>query len=198
MRKSWLKIAVVLGCLAPLVWLAWRWHYYGLGINNIEYVARFTGRWALRFFLVTLALTPLRRIPGLNFLGTLRRTFGLITFFYATLHGFHYFQRDAQWEWSVLKDDLTIRRFFIAGAAAWLLMLPLAVTSTDGAIRRMGKRWRTLHRLAYLSVFVACIHYLWQAKGINLTPLMYLGILLLLMASRIVIWVSKRASTLAR
>ena len=191
-RKDLLKTAVALACLAPLVWLAWRWYFHGLGINNIEYVAKFTGRWGLRFFLATLAITPLRRLPGLNWLGQLRRTLGLITFSYATLHGMHYFWRDAQWQWVVIGEDLTIRRFFIAGALAWLLMLPLAITSTDAAVRRMGKKWQRLHRLAYVSSTVACIHYLWQGKGINLTPLVYGGILLLLLLSRLVLRWKKR------
>jgi len=181
----WLKRIVFLACLAPALWLAWKWYQDDLGINRIEYVARYTGHWTLRLLLATLAITPLRRIPGLRSLIQVRRTVGLFTFFYGLGHGLHYFAVDAQWDLLVLSEDITYRRFFIAGAIALLLMAPLAATSFTRAIRWMGgRRWQLLHRLIYPSAIAAIVHYLWQAKGINLTPLYYAGVLALLLSWR--------------
>jgi sulfoxide reductase heme-binding subunit YedZ len=191
MKKS--SILVFLLCLAPLLYLAWKWQRNDLGINSIEYVARYTGKWTLRLLLVTLAITPLRHVPRLNGLIRYRRMLGLFTFTYGFLHGLHYFWRDAQWYWEIIVEDLTIRRFFIAGAISLLLMAPLAATSSNAAIRWMGgKRWRWLHRLIYLSAVAAVIHYLWQAKGIDLLPLFYAAILALLLALRVFLWWDKR------
>jgi sulfoxide reductase heme-binding subunit YedZ len=173
--------------LAPLLWLAWKWAHQDLGVNSIEYVARYTGRWALRLMLITLAVTPLRRISRLVFLVRFRRMLGLLTFLYAALHGLHYFWRDAGWNAAVIVEDLTYRRFFIAGAVSVALMIPLAATSYGAAIRWLGsRRWKLLHRLVYLSAIAGVIHYLWQGKSYNLTPLIYTGILAVLLASRLV------------
>lgn len=189
----WLKRIVFLACLAPALWLAWKWYQDDLGINRIEYVARYTGRWTLRLLLATLAITPLRRIPGLRSLIQVRRMVGLFTFFYGLGHGLHYFAIDAQWDLLVLSEDLTYRRFFIAGAISLLLMAPLAATSFTRAIRWMGgRRWQLLHRLIYPSAIAAIVHYLWQAKGINLTPLYYAGVLALLLSWRVVFFALNR------
>jgi sulfoxide reductase heme-binding subunit YedZ len=192
-KSPWLSRIVFAACSAPMLWLVWRWWNDNLGINSLEFVARYTGRWTLRLLLVTLAITPLRRIPGLSPLVRFRRMIGLFTFFYGVAHGLHYFARDAQWDWARIVEDLTYRRFFIAGAIALLLMAPLAATSSDRAIRWMGgRRWQRLHRLVYLSAVAAVIHYLWQAKGIDLKPLIYAGILGLLLLARVLIWFVRR------
>jgi sulfoxide reductase heme-binding subunit YedZ len=192
-KSRWLTVCVFLACLAPLAWLGWRWYNNQLGINSIEFVARFTGRWTLRLLLVTLAITPLRRLPGLSPLIGFRRMIGLFTFFYGCLHGWHYFARDAQWNLEIIQEDLTYRRFFIAGALALLLMAPLAITSFNAAIRWMGgKRWQRLHRLVYLSAIAGVVHYAWQGKGITATPVLYATILLLLFVARILLAIARR------
>jgi methionine sulfoxide reductase heme-binding subunit len=118
---------------------------------------------------------------------------GLFTFFYGCLHGWHYWAIDAQWNWAVIVEDLTFRRFFIAGAIALLLMTPLALTSSNAAIRWLGgRRWQLLHRLIYLSAISAVIHYLWQGKSYTLTPLIYAGILVLLLLFRVVMFLVKK------
>lgn len=183
---------VLAASLTPLLWLAWKWLHHDLGINRIEFVARYTGGWTLRFLLLTLAITPLRRIPGLRDLIRFRRMLGLIAFFYATLHALHYFAIDAQWNREVLWEDFTVRRFFIAGLTALTLLVPLAVTSFDAAVRWLGaRRWQRLHRLIYASAIAAIFHYIWQGKYISLTPLLYAGVLALLLAIRIVVAVRK-------
>jgi sulfoxide reductase heme-binding subunit YedZ len=192
-KSRWLWLVVFAACLCPLIWLAWRWQTNQLGINSIEYVARFTGRWTLRLLLATLAITPLRRLPHMAGAIRFRRMFGLFAFFYGTLHGLHYFGRDAQWHVEIIIEDLTFRRFFIAGALSLLLMAPLALTSFNAAVRWMGgKRWQRLHRLVYASAVAAVIHYAWQGKGITFTPIFYGLILLVLLGVRAVLAVRRR------
>lgn len=194
-RSQWTSRAVFLLSLVPLLLLAWRWHQRALGINAIEYVARYTGSWALRFLLLSLAITPLRLIPGLAPLMKFRRMLGLFAFFYACLHALHYFAIDIQWNWQILAEDLTLRRFFIAGAVALALMVPLAATSSDAAVRWLGgARWRLLHRLAYVSAIAAVVHYIWQFKVATPTPILYASILALLLLVRLVAAAWKRVN----
>ena len=191
-KSPWLSRLIIVAALLPLLWLGWRWYHNELGINRIEYVARFTGSGTLRLLMITLAITPLRRIPGLNPIIRFRRMLGLLTFFWGCLHGLHYFAMDAQWSWLVIREDLTIRRFFIAGMLALSLMAPLAATSFNAAIRWMGgKRWQLLHRLVYVSAMAGIVHYAWQGKALVQGPLIYAAILLLLFLARVVLWFNK-------
>lgn len=187
------KPAVFLLCLLPLVLLALRWHNNELGINRLETVARYTGNWTLRFLLLSLCITPLRRLPGQNGLIRFRRMIGLNAFFYGCLHALHYFWVDVQWDMEIIREDLTIRRFFIAGMLALALMAPLAATSFNAAVRWMGgKRWQLLHRLAYGAAMAGVIHFFWQGKAALWTPIyygMFLGALLLY---RGVYWIRQR------
>lgn len=170
-------------CLVPLAILAWRWETNGLGINRIETVARYTGNWTIRFLLLSLCITPLKRLPGQSGMIRLRRMIGLFAFFYGVLHALHYYALDVQWNTEIMMEDLTTRRFFIAGMTALALMVPLALTSFNRAIRWMGgKRWQLLHRLAYVSAAAGVIHFFWQGKAALWTPIYYglfLGVLLL-------------------
>jgi sulfoxide reductase heme-binding subunit YedZ len=132
-------------------------------------------------------------LPKLRSLVQVRRMVGLFAFFYGVGHGLHYFARDVGWDWLIISEDLAYRRFFIAGAIALFLMIPLAATSFTAAIRWMGgKRWQLLHRLIYPSAIAAVIHYLWQAKGISPTPLYYAGVLAILLAIRVVFFGQKK------
>lgn len=182
----------------PLAWLAYRWQIHDLTANRREFVARYTGRWTLRLLLISLAITPARRIPGLNPLIGYRRMLGLFTFFYGVLHFLHYVVLDLQFDWSVLQEDLTSRRFFIAGAISLLLMVPLAITSTNGMIRRLGKNWARLHKLVYISLIAACIHYIWQWKGITIPVLYYPAVALFLLLARVGLALDKRRKAAAR
>lgn len=198
-KSPWSSRVLFLTCLLPLFWLTWKWYHNELGINSIEFVQRYTGKWALRLLLITLAITPLRRIPGLNPLIRFRRMLGLFTFFYGSLHALHYFAVDVQWNWQVIVEDLTFRRFFIAGAISLALMLPLALTSFNAAIRWMGgRRWQLLHRLIYLSAVAAIVHYAWQGKSLTLPPLIYAGILAVLLIARGVLSFSRWRSAAKR
>lgn len=175
--------AIILACLTPLAALIWQWTHHQLGINSIEYVARYTGDWTLQMLLATLAVTPLRRV--FPFSARYRRTFGLFAFFYGCLHLTHYVWRDKMFLWPEIWEDFLRRRFYMAGLVAFALMIPLAATSSAAAIGKLGgKRWRMLHRLAYVSAAAGVVHYLWQGKSILLPPLIYGGVLAVLLALR--------------
>ena len=187
-KLRWLNKVLFGLCLLPLIYLVYRWQTNGLGINPIERSAHYTGDWTLRFLILTLAITPLRKIRALTPIVKFRRQLGLWTFFYGCVHAYNYFGLDVQWNLQIIKEDLTVRRFFIIGAMALALMVPLAVTSNNAAIRWMGgQRWQLLHRLVYVSAILGAIHYLWQAKTFVQTPLIYAAVIAILLLSRIVL-----------
>lgn len=180
-----LKPAVFAACLAPFGWLVFRALTDRLSVNPIEDITLTTGIWALRFLVASIAITPLRRITGWNRLIQYRRMIGLFAFFYAALHVTTYFALDLYPYFDQMWADLTRRPFIIAGMIAFLAMVPLALTSTKGWIRRLGRRWAQLHRLVYLSAIAAGIHYLWKVKIAVGSPVYYLaliGVLLLFRA----------------
>lgn len=171
--------------LAPFGWLVFRALTDRLSVNPIEDITLTTGIWALRFLVITVAITPVRRITGWNRLVQYRRMLGLFAFFYASLHVTTYFALDLYPYFDQMAADLTKRPFIIAGMAAFLTMLPLAVTSTRGWIRRLGKRWQLLHRLVYLSALAASIHYLWKVKVAVGPPVYYLAVVGALLLFRV-------------
>ncbi len=154
--------------------------------NPAEDILLTTGIWALRFLLLTLAITPLRRLTGWNVLIQYRRMLGLFAFFYATVHLSSYIAFDRFFAFGEILADVAKRPFITAGMAAFLLMVPLAVTSTRGWIRRLGRRWQLLHRLIYLSGLAACLHFVWKVKVVLGEPVYYAAILGVLLAFRLV------------
>ncbi|MFN7935647.1 MAG: protein-methionine-sulfoxide reductase heme-binding subunit MsrQ [Bryobacteraceae bacterium] len=185
LRRRWVKPLLFLLCLIPLALLTYRWQTNQLGFNRAETVARFTGDWTLRMLLFSLTITPLRRITGWNDLIRFRRMLGLFAFFYGSLHLFHYLSIDKAWFWPEIWDDLTVRRFFIMGWTAFLLMVPLALTSTTAAIRKLGKNWARLHRLAYLSAVAGVVHFYWQGKAALWDPILYGVAVVILLGMRL-------------
>ena len=185
-RVLLLKGAVWLLGLYPLGRVAWllRDGLIGLGANPIERVLHHTGWWALVLLLVTLAVTPVRRITGRNELVKLRRPLGLFAFFYATLHFGVYLGLDRVFEWEYILEDLAERPFITAGFLGWLLLVPLAATSTRGAIRRLGRRWTLLHRLAYVAAVAGVIHFYWRVKADTRLPLLFAAVFVALMLLR--------------
>lgn len=155
-----------------------------LGANPIEFVTHSTGTWALVFLLLTLAVTPLRRLAGINLL-RLRRLLGLFAFFYASLHLLTYLWWDQFFDWSEILRDVMKRPFITAGVTAYGLMLPLAVTSNQAMMRRLGRRWQTLHRLVYAVAIAAVVHYGWLVKKDITQPVVYALILGVLLALRL-------------
>jgi len=156
-----------------------------LGANPIEEVTHATGNWALRFLLLTLAVTPLRRVFGLAWVAPLRRTFGLTAFAYASLHVATFVGLDHLFDWGAMLEDALERRYVTVGLAAFLVMLPLAATSTNRMVRRLGRRWVQLHRLCYAAAALAVLHYLWLVKADLRAPLAYTAVLALLLGWRV-------------
>lgn len=180
LRSRWMKVAVFLACLAPFAVLAWRFYAATvrfeptLGPNPLETLTHFTGDWTIRFICATLAITPLRKLLGLPDLIRYRRMIGLYAFFYGCLHFTVYLYFDKLFDLHEIVKDVAKRPFITAGFASFVLMAPLALTSTAGWIRRLGgKRWQMLHRLVYLSGIAAVVHYYWLVKSDVRLPVLY-------------------------
>jgi sulfoxide reductase heme-binding subunit YedZ len=183
MRRA--KPLVFLLCLAPLAWLAWTAYEGRLGANPIETITHTTGDWTLRFLLITLAVTPLRKLLHAPDLIRYRRMLGLFAFFYGCLHLLTYVWLDKFFDVSEMIADIAKRRFITAGMTAFALLVPLALTSTAASIRRLGgRRWRMLHRLIYISACAGVFHYYWLVKSDIRLPMLYAGILAILLAWR--------------
>lgn len=177
---------VWLGCLAPLLWLAWRGFSGDLGANPIETLIRQLGVWGLRLFLVGLAITPLARIFRMPRLVRFRRTVGLFAFSYIVLHLFSYVGVDLFFDLGQLWKDILKRPFITLGMGAFLLLIPLAVTSTNGWVIRMGRAtWQRLHWLIYLIVPLGVAHYYLLVKADHRPPLIYAAVFMVLMAWRV-------------
>jgi sulfoxide reductase heme-binding subunit YedZ len=191
-----LKAPVFAACLAPVFVLAWKGFHDGLGANPIDVITRSTGKWTLTFLLITLSVTPLRKLSGLTWMIRFRRMLGLFAFSYGCLHLTTYVWLDKFFNVHEMLHDIAKRRFITAGLTAWTLMLPLALTSTAGWIRRLGgKRWQKLHRLIYFSAAAGVVHFIWLVKADLRRPLTYGSVLAVLLAYRLVSWLVARART---
>ncbi len=188
MRLRYYKPIVFLACLIPLGLLGWKAYNGLLGANPIEVITHATGDWTLRFLLITLSVTPLRKLTGQPWLIRYRRMFGLFAFFYATLHFLTYIWLDKFFDLHEMLVDIAKRKFITVGFTAFLLLIPLAITSTSGWIRRLGgKRWNLLHRLIYVSAIAGVIHYWWLVKADIRKPEQYAAILAVLLGYRLVV-----------
>ena len=191
--NRWLKPAVFVLSLGPVVYLAVATVTGGLGVNPAETLQLETGIWALRFLLITLAITPLRRITGWHRVIQYRRMLGLFAFFYATLHLATYVVLDRYFDLAGVWEDIAKRPFITFGMLAFAGMLPLAITSTKGWIRRLGRRWQVLHRLVYVAAAAASLHFIWKVKVVIGEPVYYALILGALLAFRVAWRVRERA-----
>jgi methionine sulfoxide reductase heme-binding subunit len=194
-----IKVAVFITCLLPLALLLWK--FFGahpsdmttwgarLGANPIEKITHATGDWTLRFLLITLSITPLRKLLRVPAMIKFRRMLGLFAFFYACLHFTTYIWLDKFFNLHEMLADVAKRKFITVGFTALLLLIPLAVTSTTGWIRRLGgKRWQALHRLIYFSAVAGVVHYLWLVKADIRKPLAYGAVLAVLLGYRVAMW----------
>ncbi|WP_295454217.1 protein-methionine-sulfoxide reductase heme-binding subunit MsrQ [uncultured Thiodictyon sp.] len=172
-------------CLLPLALMVWLAAVDRLGANPVEAVLHFTGDFALRLLLFTLAVTPLRRLTGLAWLVRFRRMLGLFAFFYALLHFTVYLALDRSLDWGEVVTDLAKRPYIMVGFAAFVLLVPLAVTSTRGWVRRLGRRWQQLHRFVYLIAVLGVLHFFWLVKADVREPLIYAAVLAVLLAARL-------------
>ena len=186
LTARWAKPLVFLACASPLGFLAARAYNGQLGANPVEFLQHFTGDWTLRFLLITLAVTPLRKLLNFPDLIRFRRMFGLFAFFYVCLHFLTYIGPDQSFNFAGMLKDVAKRPFITVGFAAFLLLIPLAITSTTGWIRRLGGRnWQALHRLIYAAALCGVVHYYWLVKSDHRLPLLYGVILALLLLYRL-------------
>lgn len=175
-----------LAALVPLALLVRGALTDNLGANPAEAIQLTTGRWTFRFLLLTLAITPVRRLTHWNVLIQYRRMLGLFSFFYGTCHFAAYWAFDLNFAFSAMLGDIRKRPFITMGFTAFLLMIPLALTSTKRWIRRLGKRWTALHRLIYVSAICAAIHFAWKVKVFTGDPVLYATLVALLLGFRVV------------
>jgi len=180
-----IKPSLFILCLLPFMYLLIAALTDDLGTNPVETLTHDTGQWALRLLLLTLAVTPLRRLTKLNWLIKLRRMLGLFAFFYALLHLITYIWLDQFFDWSEILLDIPKRPFITIGFISFVLLLPLALTSTNAMQRRLKKRWLTLHKLVYVIPVLAVIHFTWSLKADYSQPLLYASIFIILMLARI-------------
>ncbi len=181
------KPVVFAAALGPFGWLVYNAFWGDLGVNPVETITNYSGIWTLRLIAITLALTPARWISGFNPLILFRRMIGLFAFFYGSLHFMTYFILDQSLQFGGVWDDVVKRPYITAGFTAFVLMIPLAVTSTQGWIRRLGgRRWNLLHRLIYITALAAVLHYFWKVK-LDTTYPIYYGILMgVMLTARVV------------
>jgi sulfoxide reductase heme-binding subunit YedZ len=181
--------------LVPLASLAWRTWSGELGADPVAQLEHGSGIWALRLLLATLCITPLRNLTGWHRLVRYRRMLGLFAFFYASLHLAIYLVIDLGGFWSQILTEIARKPFITVGFLAWLLLIPLAVTSTKGMMRRLGRHWQRLHRLVYVCAALAALHFLWQVKYgetiAALEPVVYAAIFILLMLARLPGWIRR-------
>ncbi len=175
--------------MLPLARLGWKGYYGLLGANPVEVITHSTGDWTLIFLMITLAVTPLRKLTGLLWLIRFRRMFGLFAFFYVFLHFLTYIILDQSLDVHAMLRDIVKRPFITVGFSAFVLLIPLALTSTKGWIRRLGgKRWQALHRLIYVAAILGVIHYWWLVKADIRKPEQYAIVLGILLSYRLVVW----------
>jgi len=193
LRSKWLKPPVFVLCLAPVGQLAWRALHGHLTANPIEYITHQTGDWTIIFIVATLAVTPARKLLRLPELIRFRRMLGLFAFFYGFLHFSTWIGLDKFFDWADMLADVRKRPFITMGFTGFVLMIPLALTSTAGWIRRLGgKRWLAVHRLIYATAVAGVVHYYWLVKSDVRKPLFYGALVALLLVLRVGFWLAAR------
>lgn len=185
-RRRVVKPVVFLACLEPFLWLLYNFFWGDLGVNPVETITNHTGIWTLRLIVITVAITPARWLTGWNPLIQYRRLLGLFAFFYGVQHFMTYFILDHQLAFDGLWDDVLKRPYITMGFTGFVLMIPLALTSTQGWIRRLGgRRWNLLHRLIYATAILAVIHYWWKVKLDTTNPRNYALLVAVLLGARV-------------
>ena len=182
--QNFIKPLLFIICLLPTGWLVWAFMHNGLGANPFEVLTRDTGEWTLRFILLTLLMTPLRSIFNWSWPLRIRRMLGLYSFFYATIHLLTYLWFDQFFDWNEIAIDITKRPFITAGITAWIMLLPLAVTSTRYMMKKLGKQWKMLHRMVYIISILGVLHFFWLVKADLIEPTIYAVILVFLLGYR--------------
>jgi len=187
-----IKRLIFIASLWPILSIGIDIFQNNLGANPVEFIERHFGKWTLIFLCLTLSMTPLRRITKINQWILHRRMLGLFVFFYASIHLICYIGLDYQFAWIDIKNDIIKHRYVLVGFLAWLLLLPLAITSSDKMIRKLRKNWKLLHRLIYVIAILGVLHFIWLVKKDITEPLIYAAIVSILLILRLNIFRSKK------
>ncbi|MDA9062975.1 sulfoxide reductase heme-binding subunit YedZ [Candidatus Pelagibacter sp.] len=183
--QRYIKIPIFFLSLLPILIIFYQIIFNQLGPEPVKEITHVTGNWTLRFIIITLAMTPLQKITKLNFWISYRRMFGLFVFFYASSHMMTYVGIDYRFDWPSIGDDIVKKKFIFAGFLAWLLLVPLALTSSKRMIRLLRDKWKKLHKLIYIISLLGIVHYLWLVKVVTAEPLIYLIIIVILLMLRV-------------
>lgn len=182
---KYFKPFIFIICLWPLGTIILDIYYNDLGAEPVKKIMNHFGEWTLIFICLTLALSPLKRITNLSFWIKFRRMLGLFVFFYATIHLLTYVGLDYRFDWEPIINDVLKKKYIFIGFSAWLLLIPLAITSSQKMIKLLGRNWKNLHRLVYVIAIFGSLHYIWLSKTIFFKPLIYTLIIVVLLALRI-------------
>ena len=184
MRK-YFKTGVFILSTITFLFILYKIYFNKLGPEPVKEITHFTGEWTLIFICLTLSMTPLKRLTNLTIWVSFRRMLGLFVFFYASLHLLTYIGIDYRFNWQPILDDVFKKKYIFIGFAAWVLLIPLAITSSQKMIKLLKNNWKRLHRLIYIIAIFGSLHYIWLSKTIFFKPLVYLVIILVLLALRI-------------
>ena len=183
--RNYIKIPIFFLSLLPILIIFYQIIFNQLGPEPVKEITHVTGNWTLRFIIITLAMSPLQKFTKLNFWISYRRMFGLFVFFYASAHMMTYVGIDYRFDWSSIGDDIVKKKFIFSGFLAWLLLVPLALTSSKRMIKLLRDKWKKLHKLIYIISLLGIIHYLWLVKVVTVEPLIYLIIIVILLTLRV-------------
>ena len=183
--KKYFKPGVFILSTIPFLFIFYKIYFNKLGPEPVKEITHFTGEWTLIFICLTLSMTPLKRLTNLTMWVSFRRMLGLFVFFYASLHLLTYIGIDYRFNWQPILDDVFKKKYIFIGFAAWVLLIPLAITSSQKMIKLLKNNWKRLHRLIYIIAIFGSLHYIWLSKTIFFKPLVYLVIILVLLALRI-------------
>lgn len=192
LNQIYIKRFIFILSLWPILSIGINTFQNNLGANPVEFIERHFGKWTLIFLCLTLSMTPLRKITHINQWILYRRMLGLFTFFYASIHLLCYIGLDYQFAWVDIKNDISKHRYVLVGFLGWLLLLPLAITSSDNMIRKLKSNWKRLHRLIYLIAILGVLHFVWLVKKDVTEPLIYAAIILVLFLLRLNIFKLRR------
>ena len=183
--KKYFKPGVFILSTIPFLFIFYKIYFNKLGPEPVKEITHFTGEWTLIFICITLSMTPLKRLTNLTMWVSFRRMLGLFVFFYASLHLLTYIVIDYRFNWQPILDDVFKKKYIFIGFASWVLLIPLAITSSQKMIKLLKNNWKRLHRLIYIIAIFGSLHYIWLSKTIFFKPLVYLVIILVLLALRI-------------
>jgi len=183
--KKYFKPGVFILSTIPFLFIFYKIYFNKLGPEPVKEITHFTGEWTLIFICITLSMTPLKRLTNLTMWVSFRKMLGLFVFFYASLHLLTYVGIDYRFSWKPILNDVFKKKYIFIGFAAWVLLIPLAITSSQKMIKLLKNNWKKLHRLIYIIAIFGSLHYIWLSKTIFFKPLVYLVIILVLLALRI-------------